>query len=196
LLYLSLQGAQHPGRFLVHSHAIRHPGSRGFVICLLGFYQDIATGFNNLFMRYGHYVDHRFRVGHTVERSVQVSKINGIALIHAARATVTTMNGPKRGLYMKQFGLRIYDAYQYIFDSSRNPLRHIPDPTSRMFIMTILAFMWSGAFAVYLGSIVYFGISVAAHIVLILMFFFTVAVFYDAEKNQSSWLLKLRREQR
>jgi len=97
---------------------------------------------------------------------------------------------------MKKLGLWIYDAYQYIFDSSKNPLRHIPDPTSRMFIMTILAFMWSGAFAAYIGSIIYFGVSVAAHIVLILMFFFTVAVFYDAEKNQSSWLLKLRRDQR
>ena len=95
---------------------------------------------------------------------------------------------------MKQLGLSIYEAYQYIFDSSKNPLRHIPDPTSRMFIMTILAFMWSGAFAVYLGSIIYFGISIAAHVVLILMFFFTVAVFYDAEKNNSSWLLKLRSE--
>ena len=61
--------------------------------------------------------------------------------------------------------------------------------------MNILAFMWSGVFAVYLGSITYFGISLAAHIILILMFFFTVAVFYDAEKNQSSWLLKLRKEQ-
>lgn len=97
---------------------------------------------------------------------------------------------------MKRIGLKIYDAYQYIFDSSKNPLRHIPDPTSRMFIMTILAFMWSGAFAIYVGSIIYFGISVAAHIVLILMFFFTVAVFYDAEKNKSSWLLKLRSEKR
>ncbi len=48
--------------------------------------------------------------------------------------------------------------------------------------------------AAYLGSIYYFGISIAAHIILILMFFFTVAVFYDAEKNQSSWLLKLRKE--
>ena len=95
---------------------------------------------------------------------------------------------------MKQIGLSIYEAYKYVFDSSKNPLRHIPDPTSRMFIMTILAFMWSGAFAVYIGSIAYFGISVAAHIVLILMFFFTMAVFYDAEKNNSSWLLKLRSE--
>ena len=97
---------------------------------------------------------------------------------------------------MKQFALKIYDLYKYIFDSSRNPLRHIPDPTSRMFIMIILAFMWSGTFAIYLGSILYFGLSVAAHIVLLLMFFFTMAVFYDAEKNNSSWLLKLRREQK
>ena len=95
---------------------------------------------------------------------------------------------------MKRLGLWIYEAYQYIFDSSKNPLRHIPDTTSRMFIMTILAFMWSGAFAIYLGSIIYFGLSVAAHIVLILMFFFTVTIFYDAEKNNSSWLLKLRRD--
>ena len=97
---------------------------------------------------------------------------------------------------MKRLGLRIYEAYQYIFDSSKNPLRHIPDPTSRMFIMTILAFMWSGAFAAYLGSIIYFGISLAAHLGLILMFFFTVAIFYDAERSQSSWLLKLRRDHR
>tara|TARA_R110001592_G_scaffold1874_36_gene11614 strand:+ start:7442 stop:7735 length:294 start_codon:yes stop_codon:yes gene_type:complete len=97
---------------------------------------------------------------------------------------------------MKNIGLWMYDSYKYIFDSSKNPLRHIPDPTSRLYIMIILAMMWSGTFAFYIGSIYYFGISLAAHIGLLLMFFFTVAVFYDAEKNQSSWLLKMRREQR
>jgi hypothetical protein len=96
---------------------------------------------------------------------------------------------------MKKLGLWIYDAYQYIFDSTKNPIRHIPDPVSRMFIMNILALMWSGAFAIYIGSILYFGISLAAHVILIAMFFFTVAIFYDAEKSQSSWLLKLRSEQ-
>jgi hypothetical protein len=96
---------------------------------------------------------------------------------------------------MKNIGLWVYDAYKYIFDSSKNPLRHIPDPTSRLYIMIILSLMWSGAFAAYIGSIFYFGISLAAHIGLLLMFFFTMAVFYDAEKNKSSWLLKLRRDQ-
>ncbi|MFT6436796.1 MAG: hypothetical protein ACJAVI_004868 [Candidatus Azotimanducaceae bacterium] len=61
--------------------------------------------------------------------------------------------------------------------------------------MSILAFMWSDTFAIYLGSILYFDLSVAAHIILILIFFFTVAVFYKAERNHSSWLLKLRRNQ-
>ncbi|WP_298773541.1 hypothetical protein [uncultured Shewanella sp.] len=93
---------------------------------------------------------------------------------------------------MKTFALKLYDFYNYIFDSSKNPLRHIPDPVSRFYIMTILSIMWSITFAAYLGSIVYFGISLAAHIILLLMFFFTMAVFYDAEKNNTSWLIKLR----
>lgn len=93
---------------------------------------------------------------------------------------------------MKYLALKLYDSYKYIFDSSRNPLRHIPDPVSRFHIMMILAAMWSFCFALYLGSMVYFGISLAAHIIILLMFFFTMAVFYDAERNHSSWLLKLR----
>ncbi len=95
---------------------------------------------------------------------------------------------------MKTIGLWIYDCYTTVFDSRKNPLRHIPDPVSRFYIMTILATMWSFCFAIYLGSMIYFGLSLAAHIILLLMFFFTISVFYDAEKNHSSWLLKLRQE--
>ena len=94
---------------------------------------------------------------------------------------------------MKVFTLRLYDYYKYIFDSKLNPLRYIPDPVSRFYIMTILAGMWSFTFAIYFGSIIYFGVSLAAHVILLLMFFFTMAVFYDAEKNKSSWLLNLRK---
>lgn len=95
---------------------------------------------------------------------------------------------------MKRLALKVYDFYKYIFDSKRNPLRHIPDPVSRFHIMVILATMWSFSFALFAGSIFYFGISLAAHVILLLMFFFTMAVFYDAEKNKSSWLLKLRKK--
>ncbi len=95
---------------------------------------------------------------------------------------------------MKATALRLFDLYKYIFDSTKNPIRHIPDPVSRFYIMTILAGTWSFSFSVYIGSIIYFGISLAAHMILLLMFFFTMSVFYDAEKNNSSWLLKLRKE--
>lgn len=95
---------------------------------------------------------------------------------------------------MKMFALKLYNLYKYIFDSTKNPLRHIPDPVSRFHIMVVLAGMWSFAFAAYIGSIIYFGISLAAHIILLLMFFFTIAVFYDAEKNKSSWFMRLNQK--
>ena len=73
---------------------------------------------------------------------------------------------------MKAFALRVYDYYKFVFDSKRNPIRHIPDPVSRFYIMTILAGLWSFSFSIYIGSIIYFGISLAAHAILLLMFFF------------------------
>lgn len=94
---------------------------------------------------------------------------------------------------MKNFGLWIYDTYNQVFNHNVNPLRHIPDPMSRMFIMIVLAVMWSGAFAFYLGSLIYFGYSVWAHVVLLGMVFFTAAIFYDAERRGDSWLLNLRK---
>lgn len=97
---------------------------------------------------------------------------------------------------MKHIAFGIYRFYKYVFDSTKNPLRHIPDPVSRFYIMTILATMWSFCFAMYFGSIILFGVSLGAHIVLLLMLFFTISVFYDAERNKSSWLLKLRKQQK
>ena len=91
--------------------------------------------------------------------------------------------------------LWFYDAYNYIMDHNKNPLRHIPDPLSRMWIMTVLAWMWSIVFGIYVGSVIYMGISLAAHFILLFMVTFTAAVFYDAERRQDSWLLKLRLEQ-
>lgn len=97
---------------------------------------------------------------------------------------------------MKNLGLWIYETYQAVFDHQVNPLKHIPDPMSRMFIMIVLATMWSGVFAFYLSSIVYFGYSVWAHVLLLGMVFFTAAVFHDAERNNDSWLLILRKNKK
>ena len=94
---------------------------------------------------------------------------------------------------MKLLGLKIYEIYQYIFDSSINPLRHIPDPANRFFIMFVLALLWSAAFAFQLGSLLYFGWSVVAHLGVLFMVFFTASIFYDAERRGDSWLLVLKR---
>ena len=91
--------------------------------------------------------------------------------------------------------LKFYDLYNWIFDHSKNPLRYIPDPLSRMWIMTVLAWMWSIAFVLYIGSVIYMGISLAIHFILLFMVAFTAAVFYDAERRHDSWLLDLRLEQ-
>jgi len=96
---------------------------------------------------------------------------------------------------MKLMFLKFYDWYIWIFDHSKNPLRHIPDPLSRMWIMTVLAWMWSVAFGIYIGSVIYMGVSLAVHFILLFMVTFTAAVFYEAERKQSTWLLKLRKEQ-
>ena len=94
---------------------------------------------------------------------------------------------------MKLLGLKFYGMYQYIFDSSISPLRHIPDPANRFFIMFVLATLWSAAFAFQLGSLVYFGWSVTAHLGVLFMVFFTASVFYDAERRGDSWLLAIKR---
>ncbi len=88
--------------------------------------------------------------------------------------------------------LWFYDCYNAVMDHNKNPLRHIADPVSRLWIMTVLAWMWSVVFGIYVGSVIYMGISIASHFILIFMACFTAAVFYDAERRQDSWLLQLR----
>jgi len=87
--------------------------------------------------------------------------------------------------------LRCYEMYKTVMDADFNPLRHIPDPASRFWIMTVLAWMWCTASGLFLGSVIFIGASFVGHMALIFMVFFTAAVFYDAERNSSSWLLKL-----
>ncbi|MBT5387217.1 MAG: hypothetical protein HN817_02020 [Porticoccaceae bacterium] len=77
-------------------------------------------------------------------------------------------------------------------DHNKNPLRHIPDPVSRMWVMNVLAWMWSVVFGIYLGSVIYMGVSMAAHFILLFGVSFTAAVFYDAERRGDSWLLELK----
>ena len=85
---------------------------------------------------------------------------------------------------MRQF---IYDSWEGVMNHKRNPLRHIPDLQVRHMTMQVLAFIWSGVFALYIyESIFAFGISAVSHLCLILAIVITVSTFRQAEKYRFS----------
>ncbi len=71
--------------------------------------------------------------------------------------------------------------YKLIMDSKHNPLSHILDLNTRHMIMQVLAWMWCIIFSMYLGSITAFGISAAAHAIVIAGIFITLGVFQTAK---------------
>ena len=89
-----------------------------------------------------------------------------------------------------QYKLRefIVDAWNGVMNYERNPLRHIPDLQVRHMVMQVLAFMWSGVFALLIAdSITVFAYSSIAHIAFITAIVVTVATFKVAEKSPTSF---------
>ena len=84
---------------------------------------------------------------------------------------------------MKLYFLWLYDLYNSVMDHNKNPLRHIPDPVSRLWIMTVLAWMWCIIFSMYLGSVLAFGISAIIHALLLAGIFITVGTFETAKRR-------------
>lgn len=75
----------------------------------------------------------------------------------------------------------VYDCWNHVMNSEVNPLRHIPDLSTRHMIMQVLAWMWCIAFAIIVGSYTVFAISAIAHVVLIGAIVVTVGTFKVAE---------------
>ena len=96
---------------------------------------------------------------------------------------------------MKLLFLSLYDMYNSVMDHNKNPLRHIPDPVSRLWIMTVLAWLWCIAFGLYVGIVIYMGVSLVDHMGILFMIMFTASIFYDAERRGDSWILALRLDQ-
>jgi hypothetical protein len=80
---------------------------------------------------------------------------------------------------VKNVGLGVYGGYQYVFDSSKNPLRDIPDPTSRMFTRwtvghcCLVAFESVGVF--FIGLSIYSGLVLSAIVLSALFLFLAVS---------------------
>ena len=82
----------------------------------------------------------------------------------------------------------IVNSWNSIMDHNLNPLRHIPDLQVRHMVMQVLAFMWSGVFALLIAdSITVFAYSSIAHIAFITAVVVTVATFKVAEKSPASF---------
>ena len=75
----------------------------------------------------------------------------------------------------------IYDSWNIVMDSRYNPLSNIPDLQVRHLVMQILAWMWCIIFSMYIGSVVVFGVSAIAHVLLIAGLVMTVATFERAK---------------
>ena len=72
-------------------------------------------------------------------------------------------------------------------DAKYNPLRHIPDTSTRHLIMQLLAWMWCVSFSVMVSSWWFFGISLFAHMFLVAAIVITVATFEVATRNPNAF---------
>ena len=72
------------------------------------------------------------------------------------------------------------DTWNSVMTIEHSPLRKL-DPRVSHMVFQMLAFMWSGIFAVMIGSVNAFGISAIGHMVFITGVFVTAMVFKEAD---------------
>ena len=78
----------------------------------------------------------------------------------------------------------IYNCWTVVMDSEKSPLRHIPNPQVRHMILQILAWMWCIIFSLYLGSYIIFGLSAAAHALILAGIAITDSTFETARRKK------------
>ena len=82
------------------------------------------------------------------------------------------------------------DAYDAIMNIKTNALKHLPFQVKFM-SMQILAWLWSAVFGIYIAeSIFAFGISAAAHALLITATVLTAIYFREVQKERISSALR------
>lgn len=81
---------------------------------------------------------------------------------------------------MRQF---IVNVWNYIFNAELSPLRHIPDASTRHYVLQLLGFMWAISFATAIGSYTIFAASIIGHSILIGAAAITAATYTTAAKR-------------
>ena len=77
------------------------------------------------------------------------------------------------------------DMWDSVMTVEKSPLRNL-DPMVGHMIFQCLFFIWSGIFALMVGSFMAFGISATFHVLLISAITITVVTFRQAERNPES----------
>ena len=76
-----------------------------------------------------------------------------------------------------------------LFDDSKNDLRALPK-TVRLQILTVLSFVWSTAFTLYVWGVLHPDIwtgLVVGHIAIIMAVYYTFKQFHNIKKQKYSW---------
>lgn len=76
----------------------------------------------------------------------------------------------------------VKDAYRSVMTIEHSPLKNF-DPIVAHMMFQVLAFVWSGIFAMMLGSFLAFGISAAFHVLFISGVCITAMVFKEGNKR-------------
>ena len=84
----------------------------------------------------------------------------------------------------------VYDCWNSVMDSKKNPLSVIPDFSTRHMIMQVLAWMWCIAFAMIVGSMWAGVASMLVHTLLLGAIAVTVATFETAKRNPAVFNLR------
>jgi hypothetical protein len=77
-------------------------------------------------------------------------------------------------------GKLVVHAWDFIFNSDVSPLRHIPDVSTRHYVLQALGAMWVLAFSLAIGSYTFFAFNLIGHIVLIGAAAITIATYTTA----------------
>lgn len=80
--------------------------------------------------------------------------------------------------------------WNFIFNHEVSPLRHIPDISTRHYILQALAFMWAAAFSIAIGNATFFYISFLGHAALIGAATITVSVLTAASVKPQLFVKK------
>ncbi len=71
-------------------------------------------------------------------------------------------------------------TWDFIFNAEVSPLRHIPDMSTRHYVLQALGFMWAVAFSVAIQSYTFLAFSILGHVVLISAAAITAATYATA----------------